>query len=44
VVTPNVEKYAFYVVVFWVFAFVDEFADFAVKAFFFLGLDGLVRL
>jgi len=37
VVTANVEKDAFDVVVFWVFAFVNEFADFAVEVFFLLG-------
>jgi len=40
VVTANVEEYAFDVVVLWVFAFVDEFADFAVEVLFLLGETG----
>jgi len=38
--TANVEKDAFYVVVFWIFSFVDEFAYFAIETFFFLGEIG----
>jgi len=37
VVTTNIEENSFDVVVFWVFAFVNEFADFAVEVFFLLG-------